>query len=248
MAQSGSISSPLFPKNYPTNFDCSWELRLPNQDYIGLQFISFDLRPPDISGRCTDYVQIVPMGQPPRSQKYFWLFFFYDFAFFSDQYCGNTIPPMYVGDAPLATVTMHSGSTNNGFKGFNMTWSDVPNNCIPFPCDPSFHCISNGTTYQCESFCTSVPCKNGGTCVDSKTGFTCICPDGYTGKDCGTSKKNFTISFKFIIIFVIFKLLITVNQILACMEAFASIQRVDLLVSARWDFKGRLVQIVSFFR
>ena len=36
--------------------------------------------------------------------------------------------------------------------------------------------------------CTPDPCMNGATCVDQVNDYTCNCVDGYTDKNCQTSK------------------------------------------------------------
>uniref|UniRef100_A0A3P8TCY2 trypsin n=1 Tax=Amphiprion percula TaxID=161767 RepID=A0A3P8TCY2_AMPPE len=38
--------------------------------------------------------------------------------------------------------------------------------------------------------CEPNPCKNGGSCIKSKRRFRCACPDGYSGKFCGTGPND----------------------------------------------------------
>ena len=36
--------------------------------------------------------------------------------------------------------------------------------------------------------CEESPCNNGGICQDGIASYTCVCPVGFTGLDCETSK------------------------------------------------------------
>ncbi|GBP48921.1 Protocadherin-like wing polarity protein stan [Eumeta japonica] len=54
--------------------------------------------------------------------------------------------------------------------------------------DLNSYVADNGTIAGCpekRSRCISSPCYNGGECRDLWDTYLCLCPDGYTGKDCG---------------------------------------------------------------
>ncbi|XP_073259149.1 protein lin-12-like [Porites lutea] len=63
--------------------------------------------------------------------------------------------------------------------------SDKFNNSDKFNASREFHHVS------IASLCDSSPCKNAGKCISlyQENGYKCICAEGFTGKNCETSKK-----------------------------------------------------------
>ncbi|CAH3191541.1 unnamed protein product, partial [Porites evermanni] len=63
--------------------------------------------------------------------------------------------------------------------------SDKFNNSDKFNASNEFH------HFYIPSPCDSSPCENTGKCIPlyQENGYKCICVEGFTGKDCETSKK-----------------------------------------------------------
>ncbi|KAM7428098.1 hypothetical protein ABFA07_020888 [Porites harrisoni] len=63
--------------------------------------------------------------------------------------------------------------------------SDKYNNSDTINASKEFH------HFYIPSPCDSPPCKNTGKCISlyQENGYKCICVEGFTGKDCETSKK-----------------------------------------------------------
>ncbi|KAM9219673.1 suppressor of tumorigenicity 14 protein [Dugong dugon] len=56
----GTFSSPYYPGHYPPNIDCTWDIEVPNKQYVKLRFKVFYLVEPNVSPViCTkDYVEV----------------------------------------------------------------------------------------------------------------------------------------------------------------------------------------------
>lgn len=50
----GLLTSPSYPDNYPDRADCIYTLSLPNDTFLNLKFLTFDLDATD----CKDYLEI----------------------------------------------------------------------------------------------------------------------------------------------------------------------------------------------
>ena len=75
--QSGHLTSPSYPKQYPSNSDCTYTILQPNNTFIHLTTIAFEIQG-KAQGDCKDYVEI---KDGPSS----------DYPLIG-RFCGNAIP------------------------------------------------------------------------------------------------------------------------------------------------------------
>ncbi|XP_075542836.1 uncharacterized protein LOC142576546 isoform X2 [Dermacentor variabilis] len=108
-ALSGTITSPSFPKSYPSNKNCTWEI---NTGYrTTLKFIHFEL---ENEQNCKyDHVEIFTERRYSRSRKYW-------------RFCGSSLPPTITSEG---SIRIHFWSD---------TWTQKSGFAAAFLAEPSF--------------------------------------------------------------------------------------------------------------
>ncbi|XP_069470237.1 suppressor of tumorigenicity 14 protein [Ambystoma mexicanum] len=113
----GNISSPYYPGHYPPDFDCTWDIQVPNNKNVKVRFNFFYLVEPGTAlGSCTkDYVEV--NGQ---------------------RYCGTRSQFVVSSSNSKISVRFHSDKsyTDTGFLAEYLSYE--PNN----PCPEQFTCKS----------------------------------------------------------------------------------------------------------
>ncbi|XP_056155801.1 cubilin [Lampris incognitus] len=107
-ADTGTIKSPNYPQNFPTNVECSWQIITHEGNHVEMSFNS-DFQVPDSSGNCqTSYVKV----WSGRTQT--------DEALLITG-CGTTAPGPVT--APYNIITTRFQATGTPGKGFSASFS-----------------------------------------------------------------------------------------------------------------------------
>ncbi|KZC14141.1 Cubilin [Dufourea novaeangliae] len=110
--KSRQISSPNFPKEYPNNAECTWEITADNGYHVGLAFVDrFNLEGGD---NCkNDYIQIFDWVNGTNGRNW------------RDQgkVCGRNTPPPFNSTSNRMKVTFHSNEKIQG-DGFRALWHE----------------------------------------------------------------------------------------------------------------------------
>lgn len=127
-AERGSFSSPLFPANYPPRTSCSWDIQVPKEKFVKVQFRKFSVGK-DGTSCLQDYVEI-------NNQKL----------------CGSELETtVFTSQSNKMSVSFVSDSSYV-YQGFTADYEAfVPTN----PCPGMFKCSDNmciNTTRQCDGF------------------------------------------------------------------------------------------------
>ncbi|CAD5120578.1 DgyrCDS9143 [Dimorphilus gyrociliatus] len=104
----GEITSPNYPRKYPTSLDCEYIVKS-STGKVKIDFDDFDVEE-DHSGDCEyDYLEItyVSNGSPVKSTKY----------------CGNKKPASLSTNYDTVRVKFHSDAFTSNNKGFKLTYS-----------------------------------------------------------------------------------------------------------------------------
>eukprot|EP00795_Rhopilema_esculentum_P008755 gene8755-14781_t len=180
----GTLFSPQYPYNYPTNSKCTYFIRLAKGAKIQLVFRNFSLFTYQ-SDRLTIYDV---------------------HASSSFSYYGSNAKD-YLASGNEVVLTFSSWwrrTTVNSFKGFRIYYYDRQGFCSKYkPCRNNASCTNIGdSNYTCscsDDFtgrncsvkivpCKSNPCMNNGTCTDlyghGKPTFNCSCTDDFQGNRC----------------------------------------------------------------
>ncbi|MEE6463339.1 hypothetical protein FKM82_005872 [Ascaphus truei] len=127
--QSGVITSPGWPSEYPSRINCSWNIRANTGEIITISFQEFDLQG---SFRCSsDWLTI---GPSQNSE--------------SNRACGSTIPAPYISLQDHVWIKFHSDD-HISRKGFRLSYFSGKKKCE----SDRFHC-ENGKcipeTFKCN--------------------------------------------------------------------------------------------------
>ncbi|WAR06690.1 CUBN-like protein, partial [Mya arenaria] len=117
-ANSGAVSSPSFPNNYPANSNCTWSIVVPPGRTVSATFDpNFNIQ--GSQGSCRgDYVQLLN-GQYPSSPP---------LGNTDGKYCGNSGPQALETGSNYLTVQFVSDGAVSG-SGFSLTFSEVHVTC-----------------------------------------------------------------------------------------------------------------------
>lgn len=99
--QYGELLSPNYPKNYPSNRDCTFRCTAPSGSFFRISFKDINLEPDDDDNECHDKVQITDLGTGAKKE-----------------YCGPGIPADYKTKSNQVEIrfTSDSSTTNTGFR------------------------------------------------------------------------------------------------------------------------------------
>ncbi|XP_023785057.1 deleted in malignant brain tumors 1 protein-like [Cyanistes caeruleus] len=106
-SSSGTLQSPFYPRNYPNNANCVWEIHVKSNFRVTLVFTDIQME----GGRClSDYVEIYdgPLQTSPVLGKI----------------CSG-YRPMYTSSSNLLTVRFHSNSRYT-YRGFQANYHSTP--------------------------------------------------------------------------------------------------------------------------
>lgn len=104
----GSLSSPSFPDDYPSNIECDWLIRVHPKERVEITFTVFDVEHHELCN--WDYVEIRD-GDSEESPLI-------------GRYCGNTIPPVRLSSSNKMWVKFHADVIFSG-RGFRATYVTV---------------------------------------------------------------------------------------------------------------------------
>ncbi|KAM4737636.1 suppressor of tumorigenicity 14 protein homolog [Anableps anableps] len=128
IGERGSFSSPLFPANYPPKADCTWDIQVPKEKFVKVEFRTFSVGE-DRTPCLHDYVEI-------NNQKM----------------CGSRLrTTVFTSQSNSMTIRFKSDKSHV-YQGFSADYEGfVPTN----PCPGKFKCSNNmciNTTRHCDGF------------------------------------------------------------------------------------------------
>uniref|UniRef100_A0A8C5K158 Suppressor of tumorigenicity 14 protein homolog n=1 Tax=Jaculus jaculus TaxID=51337 RepID=A0A8C5K158_JACJA len=180
----GTFSSPYYPGHYPPNMDCTWNIKVPNNQYVKVRFKLFYLVEPSVPlGSCSkDYVEIN-----------------------GEKYCGQRAQFVVTSNSSQITVRFHSDHsyTDTGFLAEYLSYdSSDPcpgmfmcktGRCVrkDLRCDGWADCTDYSDERQCRcnatyqftcrnKFCKPLfwVCDSVNDCGDNSDEEGCSCPAG----------------------------------------------------------------------
>uniref|UniRef100_UPI00358F3720 tolloid-like protein 2 isoform X2 n=1 Tax=Myxine glutinosa TaxID=7769 RepID=UPI00358F3720 len=133
----GTITSPGWPKEYPTNKHCVWQVAAPTQYRISLQFEFFELEGNDVCKY--DYVEI-RSGSPPDAKVH-------------GKFCGTELPEIITSQNNNLRLEFKS-DTSISKKGFKAHFFSDKDECSKDNGGCQHDCINTVGSYTCQ-------CRNG---------------------------------------------------------------------------------------
>lgn len=116
IASSGQIMSPAYPRNYPANLDCIWQIQVTVGHRVTVTYDDVDIEP---SSRCVkDYIELLNGASPTSPSLH--------------KYCGRNLPAhaTYISSSNAMRVRFKTDSSGNG-RGFRLTYNQtLPGNFI----------------------------------------------------------------------------------------------------------------------
>nr|XP_015193557.1 PREDICTED: ovochymase-2 isoform X1 [Lepisosteus oculatus] len=98
----GEIQSPGYPNNYPNDLSCQWRILVPQNHFVKVEFIEFNLSTD--GERCTDFITVYDGMNQDKN--------------FEAKFCGGIMPHPVWSSSTALTVHFHTNSigTASGFK------------------------------------------------------------------------------------------------------------------------------------
>ncbi|XP_035298709.1 cubilin isoform X2 [Cricetulus griseus] len=110
---SGTLTSPNFPKNYFNNLDCTYRITVGFNQQIALNFTSFMLEN-KVGKNCIDFVEIRDGG--------------YETSPLLGRYCGSVLPPLIISHSNKLWLKFKTDSTYTQ-RGFSASWVGSSTGC-----------------------------------------------------------------------------------------------------------------------
>ncbi|XP_077039675.1 scavenger receptor cysteine-rich domain-containing protein DMBT1-like [Agelaius phoeniceus] len=181
-SSSGTLQSPFYPRNYPNNADCVWEIQVESNFRVTLVFTDIQME----GGRClSDYVEIYdgPLHSSPLLGKI----------------CSGYYPT-YTSSSNLLSVRFHSNSRYT-YRGFQANYHSTPaDDSTTLLCLPDYmHVVVSRYFLQYHGYSAWNLTLNDPTCRPNITSNSVSFDIPYTR--CGTVREgnNDTISYSNII-------------------------------------------------
>lgn len=106
----GTLASPGYPKNYPSNVDCTWVIVAPERHHIELVFKPFDIH--KVGRGCRyDYVEVRDGGSRDSPSL--------------GRHCGTSVDETFNTISNRARIRLHSDGSHER-RGFVLTWRSLP--------------------------------------------------------------------------------------------------------------------------
>uniref|UniRef100_A0A8B9NEP1 CUB and zona pellucida-like domain-containing protein 1 n=1 Tax=Accipiter nisus TaxID=211598 RepID=A0A8B9NEP1_9AVES len=165
---SGMLQSPFYPRSYPNNADCMWEIQVENNFRVMLTFR-------DIAHRCRyDYVEVY--DGPPHSSPLL------------GRLCSGSFPT-YISSSNMMTVRFHSDSRYT-FRGFQAYYSSIAaDHNTTLLCLPDYmHAVVSRDYLQSQGYSAQMVTLNDSHCKPRITSREVIFNIPYNS--CGTIREN----------------------------------------------------------
>ncbi|XP_037693302.1 cubilin [Choloepus didactylus] len=111
--ESGTLTSPSFPSQYPNNQECTYSITVGPGKQIALNFTSFALEEP-IGELCMDFVEIRDGG--------------YETSPLLGQFCGSSLPPRILSHSHRLWLKFKSDPIDTSW-GFSASWDGSSTGC-----------------------------------------------------------------------------------------------------------------------
>ncbi|XP_030915740.1 deleted in malignant brain tumors 1 protein [Geospiza fortis] len=181
-SSSGTLQSPFYPRNYPNNANCVWEIQVESNFRVTLTFTDIQME----GGRClSDYVEIYdgPLHSSPLLGKI----------------CSGYYPT-YTSSSNLLSVRFHSNSRHT-YRGFQANYHSTPaDDSTTLLCLPDYmHVVVSRYFLQSHGYSAWNLTLNDPFCTPNITSNSVTFDIPYTR--CGTVREgnNDTISYSNII-------------------------------------------------
>jgi len=129
IGETGTLTSPNHPDDYPANSECAWTLQAPSNGAVELEFDVFVIEEEDLDGCRWDYVEILD----PVTQE-------------TNRHCGNDTPPARTSAGNELTINFNSDQSIQRM-GFSASYKGVDRSQVtsPQPTEPPTPSRGTGT-------------------------------------------------------------------------------------------------------
>ncbi|KAM6215214.1 cubilin [Rhynchocyon petersi] len=110
--ETGILTSPNFPNNYPNNWECIYTITVATGQQIALHFTNFSLE--ESIGHCADFVEIRDGG--------------YETSPLLGTFCGSTLPPLIISHSNKLRINFTSDLLYSR-SGFSAYWDGSATGC-----------------------------------------------------------------------------------------------------------------------
>uniref|UniRef100_H2ZHT2 Metalloendopeptidase n=1 Tax=Ciona savignyi TaxID=51511 RepID=H2ZHT2_CIOSA len=147
----GEITSPNWPREYPTNKQCIWQIVAPPQHKITIEFDKFELEGNEVCKY--DYVAV-------RSG-------FTDDSIFHGKFCGTELPPVITSTNNEMSIKFNSDDTV-AKRGFRIRFTSDRDECAVENGGCMHMCVNTVGSYTCNCRNGYVLHSNGHGCKEGK--------------------------------------------------------------------------------
>uniref|UniRef100_H2ZHT6 Metalloendopeptidase n=1 Tax=Ciona savignyi TaxID=51511 RepID=H2ZHT6_CIOSA len=149
----GEITSPNWPREYPTNKQCIWQIVAPPQHKITIEFDKFELEGNEVCVCKYDYVAV-------RSG-------FTDDSIFHGKFCGTELPPVITSTNNEMSIKFNSDDTV-AKRGFRIRFTSDRDECAVENGGCMHMCVNTVGSYTCNCRNGYVLHSNGHGCKEGK--------------------------------------------------------------------------------
>uniref|UniRef100_A0A7E4UNF5 Cubilin n=1 Tax=Panagrellus redivivus TaxID=6233 RepID=A0A7E4UNF5_PANRE len=116
----GLITTPNYPKDYPSNANCIWDIIVPYGYHVKLEFEDFDVQ---LSRNCDkDFVILSQEYQSRALAPLGDYYFYFEHEDKQPTVCGNEVPKPFVAESNRIRLNFTTDASTSG-RGFKAKWS-----------------------------------------------------------------------------------------------------------------------------